>query len=146
MVMPKVPAELPEGTSGDMAEQIMLPPLQVRQNGDSNGIPPLPSLPDQGQQARGILDDNEMQSQEGAIYQDNRESDQALGLLRPDGPYCERIFGESKSYNRREKTGYIELAWPSGHVWFSGDGKLGRAAQMLGWKKKHVVTLRQLLA
>ncbi|CAK9025484.1 unnamed protein product [Durusdinium trenchii] len=186
MVMPKVPAELPEGTSGDMAEQIMLPPLQVRQNGDSNGIPPLPSLPDQGQQARGILDDNEMQSQEGAIYQDNRESDQAVDYLAirlqspaeirnlakvkgesgrkangqvlhpygqqleserwapvPDGPYCERIFGESKSYNRREKTGYIELAWPSGHVWFSGDGKLGRAAQMLGWKKKHVVTLRQ---
>eukprot|EP00439_Symbiodinium_sp_Y106_P072248 s1228_g13.t1 len=61
----------------------------------------------------------------------------------PEGLYSEQIFGKQTSYQRRKKTGYIELAWPCAHVWFSGTGKLGRAARSLGQKPSSILAVRQ---
>ncbi|OLQ09622.1 hypothetical protein AK812_SmicGene6698 [Symbiodinium microadriaticum] len=69
-------------------------------------------------------------------------SDQQI-LAVPEGLYSEHIFGEQTSYLRRKKTGYIELAWPCAHVWFSGTGKLGRAARSLGQKPASITAVRQ---
>jgi len=61
----------------------------------------------------------------------------------PDGLYCERIFGRKMTYKRRNKPGYIELSWPASHVWFSGNGKLGKAACMLGCKASSIFSVRR---
>jgi len=63
--------------------------------------------------------------------------------VAPDGLFCERIFGRKATYKRRNKPGYIELSWPASHVWFSGNGKLGKAACMLGRKASSIFSVRQ---
>eukprot|EP00933_Yihiella_yeosuensis_P014864 TRINITY_DN13143_c2_g1_i1.p1 TRINITY_DN13143_c2_g1~~TRINITY_DN13143_c2_g1_i1.p1 ORF type:complete len:557 (-),score=144.63 TRINITY_DN13143_c2_g1_i1:81-1751(-) len=61
----------------------------------------------------------------------------------PGGLACAECFGEAQQYTRRQKMGFIELAWPCGHVWFSGGGKSGNAARLLGKPVSEVVKIRQ---
>ncbi|CAJ1437065.1 unnamed protein product [Effrenium voratum] len=71
-------------------------------------------------------------------YTEMQDSWEAL----PDGLYCERIFGARGTYLRRKKPGYIELAWPCAHVWFSGRGNLGSTARLLGSSASSIHSVR----